>query len=334
MFRAVVRYGRLRHLAELAPEGEDVPAPRPGTACVVRTDRGEELATVLGLATGPEAPARRRGTYLRAASPADVAQGREAEARSENARQLAVAKVRARGLALKVVSVERLFSGERSILYYTAEDRLDLRELARELQTETGTRVELRQIGARERARVCGGTGVCGRTLCCSTFLRELEPVTLRMAKVQGFSLSPDATQGACGRLKCCLRYENPLYEESRALLPRLGTWVEAARASGEVVGLSVLARKVTVATPDGRLVDLFAAEVSAARTRSQRLTPIPPPAGAPGSVPEATPPPPASPEPPSPAKPSVSDRLRAVTRRLLGRRGKTEGDGPDDPSE
>src|SRR5262249_42401505 len=143
------------------------------------------------------------------------------------ARALVLARIESLGLAIRYVASETLLDGERTILYYSAEDRVDLRELAREVERALGTRLELRQVGARERARVCGGVGVCGFTLCCSTFLRQLEPVTMRMAKVQGLSLAPDRTSGACGRLRCCLRYENPLYEEAHRKLPALGARVE-----------------------------------------------------------------------------------------------------------
>src|SRR5262249_59945166 len=137
------------------------------------------------------------------------------------------------GLAIRFVAAETLLDGERTLLYYYAQDRVDLRELARELESSLSTRIELRQVSARERARACGGVGVCGLTLCCSTFLRDLEPVTMRMAKVQGLSLAPDRTSGACGRLRCCLRYENPLYEEARRKLPAPGARRDARRGAG-----------------------------------------------------------------------------------------------------
>jgi cell fate regulator YaaT (PSP1 superfamily) len=261
MFRATVRYGRLRHLGEFSPADEQA-APRANAACVVRTDRGLELGTVLAVRAGT----RHEREFVRVASADDLATARELEARTKRVHERAREHATKLGLSLHVLGVDLPLSAERLVLHYSAEERLDLRELARLLQGEAGTKVELRQLGARERARACGGAGVCGRTLCCSTFLRELEPVTLRMAKVQGFSLAPDQTSGACGRLKCCLRYENPLYEESRAYLPRKGMHVEARRASGEVVSVDVLERKVTVRTRDGWLVHLYAAEISAGR--------------------------------------------------------------------
>jgi len=264
VFRATVRYGRLRHLAEVSPEDPAVAAPRARERCVVRTERGLELATVLVVKTGA-VPTERRA-FLRAASAEDAEKGRALAALEERARLVAREKVAKLGLALTVLGAESLLGGERLIVHYQADDRLDLRELARALQADLGAKVELRQTGARERARACGGAGVCGRTLCCSTFLRELEPVTLRMAKVQGFSLAPDATSGACGRLKCCLRYEHPLYDEARSFLPRKGMHVEARRASGEVVGLNVLTRQVTVKTRDDWLVTLYAAEIASAK--------------------------------------------------------------------
>jgi cell fate regulator YaaT (PSP1 superfamily) len=260
-----VRFGRLRHLADLSPEEPDTPEPRPREACVIRTERGLELALVLAVSQGAATSARR--TFVRAATAEDRSRQGELALREEHARAFARERAAKLGLALDVLGAELVLSGDRLVLLYAAADRLDLRELARSVQAEVGSRVELRQVGARERARSCGGAGVCGLTLCCSTFLRELEPVTLRMAKVQGFSLAPDATSGACGRLKCCLRYENPLYEEARAFLPRKGMHVEARRASGEVVALNVLTRQVTVRTRDDWLVTLYAAELAGAKT-------------------------------------------------------------------
>ncbi len=264
MFRATVRYGRLRHLAEVSPEAPETEPPRVRDRCVVRTERGLELGTVLAVRPGGLATDRR--AFVRRASAEDDAKARASSATEERARLVAREKAAKLGLALDVLGAELLHSGDRLLVHYQAEDRHDLRELARALQADIGAKVEMRQLGARERARACGGTGVCGRTLCCSTFLRDLEPVTLRMAKVQGFSLAPDATSGACGRLKCCLRYENPLYDEARSFLPRKGMHVETRRAAGEVVSVNVLTRQVTVKTRDEWFVTLYAAEIAAAK--------------------------------------------------------------------
>jgi cell fate regulator YaaT (PSP1 superfamily) len=319
VFHATVRYGRLRHLAEFSPEDAATPPPRERTSCVVRTERGLELGWVLATHEGGERPAASKRSFLRTATTTDLDRRAALEAEVvPRARAFAIERAAKQGLPLRVVAAEQLLSGDRLFVYYTAEDRLDLRELARELQAELGTRIELRQLGARERARSCGGTGVCGRTLCCSTFLREMEPVTLRMAKVQGFSLAPEATSGACGRLKCCLRYENPLYEEGRAALPRIGAHIEAPRASGEVVSISVLERKVRLKTRDGWLIDLFAAEIATAKTGVMKRLPLAPAAPA-EAPPEA---------PPRDAPGKKDSRWKGITKRLprlFGRRPKDE---------
>ncbi|MEZ0231134.1 MAG: stage 0 sporulation family protein [Planctomycetota bacterium] len=265
MFRATVRYGRLRHLADVSPETAEVEPPRVRDRCIIRTERGLELGTVLVVRQGGAVPTERRA-FLRRAGAEDDAKERANAATEERARLLAREKAAKLGLGITVLGVELLHSGDRLLVHYQAEDRQDLRELARLLQADLGARVEMRQLGARDRARAACGTGVCGRTLCCSTFLRDLEPVTLRMAKVQGFSLAPDATSGACGRLKCCLRYENPLYDEARSFMPRKGMHVETRRAAGEVVAVNVLTRQVTVKTRDEWLVTLYAAEIASAK--------------------------------------------------------------------
>jgi cell fate regulator YaaT (PSP1 superfamily) len=259
-------------MAEVSPEGDDLAPPRPGTRCILRTERGLELATALAHRPG-EAPRAKRA-LVRVATEDDLALEDELDRASERAALRSREHATRLGLELKVLAAETLFSRDRFIIYYAAEDRLDLRELARALERDLDGRIELRQLGARERARTCGGAGVCGRTLCCTTFLRDLEPVTLRMAKVQGFSLAPEAVSGACGRLKCCLRYENPVYDEARAALPRVGAHVEARRASGEVVALNVLTRQATVRTRDGWLVTLYAAELAGARTQAPETDP------------------------------------------------------------
>lgn len=264
VFRATVRYGRLRHLAEVSPEASVTGLPRVRDRCIVKTERGTEIGTVLAVRPGA-VPTERRA-FLRRASDDDLAREIANTATEERARLLAREKAARLGLVMTIVGAELLHEGDRLLVHYQADDRMDLRELARLLQADVGAKVEMRQLGARERARACGGTGVCGRTLCCSTFLRELEPVTLRMAKVQGFSLAPEATSGACGRLKCCLRYEHPLYDEARSFLPRKGMHVEARRASGEVIALNVLTRQVTVRTRDDWFVTLYAAEIASAK--------------------------------------------------------------------
>jgi len=196
----------------LDPETE---VPKPGDPVVVRTEAG----TALGLAEAvPEEVARRRpapeaGTpmrVIRRASQADVVARLKHEQREQEARRFALERIRALGLAMKLSKVEHPFDGSRLVFYFTADSRVDFRDLVRELASRFRVRIEMRQIGVRDEARMLGGYGSCGRPLCCSTWLTSFEPVSIRMAKQQDLSLNPSKLSGLCGRLKCCLRYELP----------------------------------------------------------------------------------------------------------------------------
>jgi cell fate regulator YaaT (PSP1 superfamily) len=145
---------------------------------------------------------------LRRATPQDLYLRQRHVQRERDALRVAVMKVRERGLAMKLVRVEEAFDGSKLVFYFTADERVDFRELVRELASEYKTRIELRQIGVRDEAKMLAGYGTCGRPLCCSAFLRSFDPVSIKMAKQQDLALNPSRLSGLCGRLKCCLRYE------------------------------------------------------------------------------------------------------------------------------
>jgi cell fate regulator YaaT (PSP1 superfamily) len=153
-------------------------------------------------------PSDQAPRVLRRASGQDQALRARHEQREREAFRLCVMKIRERGLAMKLARVEQLFDGSRLVFSFTSEDRVDFRELVRELASEFKTRIELRQIGVRDEARLLTGYGTCGRPLCCSTWLKSFEPVSIKMAKQQDLALNPSRLSGLCGRLKCCLRYE------------------------------------------------------------------------------------------------------------------------------
>jgi cell fate regulator YaaT (PSP1 superfamily) len=155
--------------------------------------------------------------------------------------------VRASGLPAKLVKVETAFDGSRTTVFVAADDKIELRDLARELGQAIGTRIEVKQIGARDEARVAGGLGVCGRELCCSSWLREFQAVSVKMVKAQGLSLNPAKLAGQCGRLKCCMRYEYQTYLELRRGLPAIGAQVESTKGVGKVVAQSILKQTVTL---------------------------------------------------------------------------------------
>jgi cell fate regulator YaaT (PSP1 superfamily) len=182
-----------------------------GDLVVVQTDSGVALASVLARPTvlmERYPPNDQAPRILRRASNQDQALRVRHDQREREAFRLCVMKIRERGLAMKLARVEQLFDASRLVFFFTSEERVDFRELVRELASEFKTRIELRQIGVRDEARLLSGYGTCGRPLCCSTWLKSFEPVSIKMAKQQDLALNPSRLSGLCGRLKCCLRYE------------------------------------------------------------------------------------------------------------------------------
>ena len=202
-----------RSYSFLIPElAFDQPAPVPGDQVVVQTPEGHAFGTVTrSIPTMQERrPPAEHATVVRRASKQDVIARLKAQQREQDAHRICLLKIKERGLAMKLARVEQLFDGSRLIFYYTAEGRVDFRELVRDLAAHFRARIEMRQIGVRDEARMLGGYGSCGRPLCCTTWLQTFEPVSIRMAKQQNLSLNPSKLSGMCGRLKCCLRYEIP----------------------------------------------------------------------------------------------------------------------------
>jgi cell fate regulator YaaT (PSP1 superfamily) len=148
---------------------------------------------------------------------------------------------------MKLVDVEYTFDNNKVLFYFTAEGRIDFRELVKDLAAIFKTRIELRQIGVRDESRMMGGIGVCGRILCCTSFLSEFDPVSIKMAKEQGLSLNPTKISGACGRLMCCLKYEEAAYEEILDRIPKIGAIVDTPEGNGVVVGMNLLKEMVRV---------------------------------------------------------------------------------------
>lgn len=156
-------------------------------------------------------------------------------------------KIAEHKLEMKLIQVEYTFDRSKMIFYFTADGRIDFRELVKDLASVFRTRIELRQIGVRDEAKILGGIGPCGRALCCSTFLGDFMPVSIKMAKDQGLSLNPTKISGLCGRLMCCLKYENDEYEEAKRELPDYGKQVTTPDGPGKVIGLNLLSRIVKV---------------------------------------------------------------------------------------
>jgi cell fate regulator YaaT (PSP1 superfamily) len=177
----------------------------------------------------------------------------------------------AHSLAMHLVDVEHLLGDERLVFYYVSEARVDFRELVKALANRFQLRIEMRQIGVRDEAKFLADYGDCGKPVCCNTHLREMPPVSMKMAKLQKASLDPTKISGRCGRLKCCLRYEYDTYEEHRREMPGVGATVLTRRGQGRVTAQELLARKVVVQYEDNRLVLTDLAEVVTVVSRGRK---------------------------------------------------------------
>jgi cell fate regulator YaaT (PSP1 superfamily) len=195
------------------PAGEESPTTA-GEQVVVQTEGGPAVGTVIRripqLDDRRAPPSDSSQRVVRVATRDDIVTRLKQQHREQDAYRIALLKIREHGLAMKLARVEQAFDGTRLVFYFTADGRVDFRELVRELASEFRTRIEMRQIGVRDEAKLIGGYGTCGRPLCCTTFLQTFEPVSIKMAKQQDLSLNPSKLSGLCGRLKCCLRYELP----------------------------------------------------------------------------------------------------------------------------
>jgi cell fate regulator YaaT (PSP1 superfamily) len=166
------------------------------------------------------------------------------------------------GLDMKISFVYYLFGGEKITIYFIAKERVDFRELIKDLANEYKSRIEMKQIGVRDEARLLSDMGLCGYELCCRAFLKETEAVTMKMAKNQMASLDPQKISGVCGRLKCCLRYEDEVYVDLRKKLPRKGTIIKTSNGIGEIVDLEVMAQKIIVEFENKNRIKISASEV------------------------------------------------------------------------
>lgn len=232
---------------------------------IVETARGVEYGqVVVGKKTVTENdvvfPLKK---VIRVATDEDYKQVLANKEMAVEAMKLCQEKIKQHKLEMKLIDVEYTFDRNKVIFYFTAEGRVDFRELVKDLAFVFRTRIELRQIGVRDEAKMLGGIGPCGRILCCSTFLGDFEPVSIKMAKDQNLSLNPVKISGLCGRLMCCLKYENDHYETAKQELPDVGQRVVTPMGSGRVIGLNILERLVQVdVTEVGRTVEFSLEEI------------------------------------------------------------------------
>ncbi len=213
---------------------------------LVETEHGPTLGTVV-MPPARRATGRHLRRVVRLADARELAREDRMLQQEREFRATALRTLRASLLPVKLVKVEASFDGSRTLVFIAADDKVEMRDLARDLGLALATRVELKQIGARDEARVAGGVGVCGRELCCSSWLKEFQAVSVKMVKAQGLSLNPAKLAGQCGRLKCCMRYEYETYVELKRGLPAIGAHVESTKGNGKVVAQSILKQTVSI---------------------------------------------------------------------------------------
>ena len=289
-----VRLGFMRHIGEFthAPDMKFT----CGAQVVVQTRRGIEIGEQVSLTcngcdksvtrdqmkdwvsrNGADTMVFDAGRILREATAADLAEYAHIQNGAREKRDLARKLAREHKLDLKVVECECLFGGERAVFYFTAAERVDFRGMVKDLATEYRTRIEMRQIGARDEARILADYETCGREVCCKVFLKTLKPISMRMAKLQKATLDPTQVSGRCGRLKCCLRYEHVGYEELDKKLPRMGHRIETAHGSGVVVNRQVLTQLVQIRKEDNTIVTVVAEDVGKPEIVTEPERPSPP---------------------------------------------------------
>lgn len=235
-----------------------------GDAVVVETERGIALGKVLA---SPHEKERRfvlksPKKVLRKAAPEDLEQHERNRQLERDAFQFCLQKIKERALNMKLVKTEVLLDRSKILFYFTAEKRVDFRELVRDLASAFRMRIEMRQIGVRDEAKMVCGIGSCGRELCCASFLSRFDLVSVKMAKEQNLALNPSKISGLCGRLMCCLAYEFPTYVELKKNLPKVGKHVVTRSGKGKIIRQNVLNQTVTVELEEGGEITLHESEL------------------------------------------------------------------------
>lgn len=229
--------------------------PVSGDTVVLETSQGEEYGVCCGMLSEIDEeslPQEDLPSILRFADETDRQHYLENLKEEKKALRICREKVEEHKLSMVLTEAHYLLDRRRLIFYFTADGRIDFRELVKDLASIFRMRIELRQIGVRDEARMKGGLGICGRELCCSSFLRDFQPVSIKMAKEQNLSMNPSKISGLCGRLLCCLKYEEEAYEDALRRLPKVGDWVKTPAGSGEVAAVDLLKERVSVRFEDG----------------------------------------------------------------------------------
>ncbi len=248
-----VRFKRLGKIYFFDPKWLEV---KKGEKVVVETTQGEEIAEVVvpNRMIEEEKLTSPLKKVLRLASSRDLKHAEECRKKEKEAFELCNKKIKEHKLDMTLTDVEYKFDNSKILFYFTADGRVDFRDLVKDLAAVYKTRIELRQIGVRDEVKRIGGNGVCGRELCCCSFLRDFETVSIKMAKEQNISLNPSKISGNCGRLMCCLKYEQEVYEDKLKKLPNIGAIVKTPDGQGEVDGIEPLKEVVKVKIKDGEI--------------------------------------------------------------------------------
>ena len=235
-----VRFKEVGKVYYFDPDGRKL---KKGDKVIVETTRGIECGEIAmeNKEVDDGQVVKPLKVIIREATEEDLAHVKENEKKEKEAFDICVKKVAAHNLEMKIIDVEYTFDGSKILFYFTADGRVDFRELVKDLASVFRTRIELRQIGVRDESKMIGGLGICGRAFCCSTFLGEFQPVSIKMAKEQGLSLNPVKISGTCGRLMCCLKYEQGSYDYLLKITPKNGALVETNEGRGTVVETNLL---------------------------------------------------------------------------------------------
>ena len=236
-----------------------------GDAVIVETSIGIDLAHVAEemLEVPQERIREPFCNILRKAESEDLLKYEEKREKERDAYSICTEKVEKHKLEMNLVEAEYSFDGKKLIFYFTADGRVDFRDLVKELASIFRTRIELRQIGVRDQARMAGGLGLCGRELCCCSFLSDFAPVSIKMAKTQGLSMNPNKISGACGRLMCCLKFEQNAYEDAQSRLPEQGDFISTSQGKGIVQSVDYLKETVRVVLERDGSTDIYNAHCS-----------------------------------------------------------------------
>lgn len=290
--KMLVKYGKMGYLGWF--DHNETHIPHTPSKVVIKTERGLEIGTLVGEHSykggtlkikchdlkkyfekeDTEYPIGDSGVFVRFATPEDTSEQRHIKESAKEELETCLKYVKELELPMKVVDFEHIFGGERIVFYFVSDGRVDFRELVKRLAKDFQTRIEMRQIGARDEARIISDYETCGQQCCCSKFLKILKPVNMRMAKVQKATLDPSKISGHCGRLRCCLRYEDQTYKDLKAMLPNRSTRVRTETGEGKVVDYQILTQLVKILYDDGKFEAVPLENVKILENQSQKKQP------------------------------------------------------------